>query len=164
MMATTTEGSARPRGGLTDDRGSVGISTFFAVMTMILLLGLGIAGMRILTGQGDVTAASRAAARAAAIEHDYGNAVTAANQAADDEIARAGLACEGHATTVETGAGDFIPGCIVTVTVTCDVSYAGLFTPWSGAGGRSLTGTSSDPIDCLRGGADDEVASCDGFP
>ncbi len=164
MIATTTEGPACPRGRLADDRGSAGISTFFAVMTMILLLGVGIAGMRVLTGQGDVTAASRAAARAAAIEHDYGDAVAAADLVAGEEIARAGLACEGHATTVETSSGDFIPGGIVTVTVTCEVSFAGLFTPWSGSGGRSLSGTSSEPIDCLRGGADDEVADCGGFP
>lgn len=147
-----------------DERGSAGISTFFAVIIMILLLGVGIAGMRVLTGQGDVTAASRAAARAAAIEHVYGDAVAAANQVADDEIARSGLACESHSTTVDTGAGDFVPGGIVTVTVTCEVSFDGLFTPWSGAGGRSLQGTSSEPIDCLRGGGDDEVVDCGGFP
>ncbi len=146
-----------------DDRGSAGISTFFAVIIMIMLLGVGIGGMRVLIGQGDVTAASRAAARAASIEHDYGAATAVAQQVATEEIARAGLACQSHSTTVETGAGDFIPGGIVTVTVTCDVSYEGLFAPWS-SGPKELTGTSSEPIDCLRGGAPDEVVECGGFP
>lgn len=162
-MTTQPMGRRSGRWDLGDDRGSVGISTFFAVIIMILLLGVGVGGMRVLTGQGDVTAASRAAARAAAIEHDYGRASTVADQVAADEIERAGLACRSHSTTIETGAGDFVPGGIVTVTVTCEVSFQGLFAPWS-TGPKQLSGTSSEPIDCLRGGADDEVSECGGFP
>lgn len=154
--ATTTT-----MGALRDERGSAGISTFFAVIIMIMLLGVGVGGIRTMTGQGDVTAASRAAARAAAIEHDYGDAAAAADQVAAVEIDRAGLACQSHSTSLDTPASDFVPGGIVTVTVTCTVSFEGLYAPWS-SGLKTLTGTSSEPIDCLRGGASD-VATCGGF-
>jgi Flp pilus assembly protein TadG len=156
-------------GGLTafrdrvaEDRGSAGISTFFAVIVMIMLLGVGIGGMRTMIGQGDVTAAARAGARAASIEHKYGDAVAAADRVVNDEIARSGLACTSHSTSVDTPAGDFVPGGIVTVTVSCDVEFTGLFAPWS-TGPKVLTGTSAEPIDCIRGGADDQVV-CGGFP
>ena len=146
---------------LRDERGSAGISTFFAVIIMIMLLGVGVGGMRTMTGQGDVTAASRAAARAAAIEHDYGAAAAAADLVATAEIDRADLACQSHTTSLDTPPGDFVPGGIVTVTVTCTVSFEGLYAPWS-SGLKTLTGTSSEPIDCLRGGAPD-VVTCGGF-
>jgi Flp pilus assembly protein TadG len=144
------------------DDGSAGISTFFAVIVMIMLLGVGIGGMRTMIGQGDVTAAARAGARAAAIEHRHGDAVAAAEQVVNDEIARSGLACATHSTSVDTPAADFQPGGIVTVTVSCSVEFTGLFAPWS-TGPKVLTGTSAEPIDCIRGGANDEVV-CGGFP
>lgn len=151
-------GWVRPTGS---ERGSVGVSSFFAVIILILLLGVGIAGMRVMIGQGDLSAASRAGARAAAIEHDHGDAMVAAARAVDGEIARAGLACESHAMTFDTPVGDFVPGGIVTITVTCETSFDGLYAPWAG-GPKTLTATSSEPIDCLLGGADDEVDQC--FP
>ncbi len=145
-----------------DDRGSAGISTFFAVIIMIMLLGVGIGGMRTMIGQGNVTAASRAAARAAAIEHEYADAAAVADRVAADEIARSDLACASHTTSLDTGPADFVPGGIVTVTVTCSVEFTGLFAPWS-SGPKELSGTSAEPIDCIRGGADDVVV-CGGFP
>lgn len=147
---------------IADDEGSIGISSYFAVMTLLLLLGLGIAGMRTFIGQADVSAASRAAARAAAIEHSYADAVTAANNVVTTELASTGLACTNTSVSVDTSASDFGPGGLVEVTVDCTVSFVGLFVPWSTAGEKALTATGTEPIDCLRGDWDQEV-ECAGY-
>ena len=52
----------RVRTCLEDDRGSAGISSFFAVMILLTLLSLGVAGMRTFIAMGDVSAATRAGA------------------------------------------------------------------------------------------------------
>jgi Flp pilus assembly protein TadG len=75
-------------GRLSDDTGSAGMSTFVVVMTFIMLLGLGVAGMRTFIGASDLQAAGQAGARAAALEHDLGDATAAAQQVVDDELAR----------------------------------------------------------------------------
>lgn len=143
--------SAAARRRLADDSGSAGISTFVVVMTVIALLGLGVGGMRTFIGASDLKAASRAAARAAALEHDLGAARNVADAVVRSELTDAGQACENPAVNTDPGPGGFEPGGSVVVQLSCDVSYRGLFTPWS-QGRKRITVTSTEPIDCLRGG------------
>lgn len=139
------------RGRWADETGSAGISTFVVVMTVIALLGLGVGGMRTFIGASDLKAASRAAARAAALEHDLGTARGVADAVVRSELTDAGQACENPTVSTEPGPGGFEPGGAVVVQLSCDVSYRGLFTPWS-QGRKRITVTSTEPIDCLRGG------------
>ncbi len=143
--------SAAARRRLADESGSAGISTFVVVMTVIALLGLGVGGMRTFIGASDLKAASRAAARAAALEHDLGSAQSVADVVVRSELTDAGQACENPAVNTDPGPGGFEPGGSVVVQLSCDVSYRGLFTPWS-QGRKRITVTSTEPIDCLRGG------------
>ncbi|MEM7340478.1 MAG: hypothetical protein AAF467_17610 [Actinomycetota bacterium] len=157
-----TVGERRIRRLLVDETGSAGISSYFAVITMLLLLGLGVAGMRVFTGFGDVSAAARAGARAAAIEHDHAAAASSVQAVVADELARTGAACTNATATLDTPAGDFGPGQVATVTVTCDVSFVGLFVPWATIAEKQITATGVEPIDCLRGQWPTE-AECQGF-
>ena len=134
-----------------DETGSAGISTFVVVMTVITLLGLGISGMRLFIGASDLKAASRAGARAAALESTLGAAQSQASLVIEDELAQAGMACENEQVRVSAGPGGFEPGGSVVVELTCEVARRDLFTPWSG-GPKIITATSVEPIDCLRGG------------
>lgn len=145
-----------------DDRGSVGISSYFTIIAFLLLLGVGVAGMRTFIGQGDVSAAAHAAARAAALKHNFGAASSAAQSVANAELERTGMACVGSTVSITSSSSDFEPGGRVEVTVTCTVSYSGLFVPWSSTGSRVLKAQAVEPIDCLRG-AGSAARTCDVF-
>ena len=134
------------------DDGSAGVSTAVATLGMILLLGLGLAGMRVFTGASDLQAAAQSAARAAALEHTMGEAQAAARTVAFAELGLAGDACENPNIQVLPGVGGFEPGGTVVVEMSCDVSYDALHVLGVTGGSRPITVRAVEPIDCLRGG------------
>ncbi len=142
-------GARRMSSHLASDEGSAGYSTLIVVLSFFTLLGLGVAGMRIFIGAGDLQAAAQSAARAAALEHEPGLATTQANAVATAEVQRAEEACENLQVALDLA--DFRPGGDVEVTLTCTVSYQGLYVPFMGSS-RPVTVRAVEPIDCLRGG------------
>ncbi len=72
----------------------------------------------------------------------------AAQQAATAALAHAGVDCDAPSVAVDTG--DFTPGGMVTVTVSCrlDLSYAAALL--ATADQRTLTATATSPIDTYR--------------
>lgn len=122
--ATTTEatisGDDREDRGLPRDAGSAGLETAFAVTALLLVLFFVVGGMRVINSNGDVAAAARSGARAAATARTAGQADADATAVVGNMLASRGVACSGGPGVSVSGAG--VPGGAVTVTVTCTVS------------------------------------------
>ena len=131
-----------------DDRGSAGVEAAIAV-TSLLLVGFFIIGaIRVVGTGGDVDAAARSAARAAAAEYDSGSASAAAQAVAAQTLAARGVACQQLAVSVD---GDLSPGSVVIVSVTCSVSLADVVVAGF-PGSRTVTGRGVEQVDVVRGG------------
>ena len=108
------------------------------------VIGLG----RLDEAHGQLVGAARDAARAASDARSPGDAVTAATTAARADLDSAGLTCRNISVHVDTAT--FIPGGIVSVTVSCttdlsDVTVSGL------PGTKTLVASASAPLDRYRG-------------
>ena len=136
-------------GRCTGDRGSAGVEAAFAVTALLLVAFFVIGAMRIVGAGGDVNAAARAAARAAAATYDLSAAQAAAEQVAAGALGDRGVACRDLAVTV---AGDLTAGSVVAVDVTCTVSLGDVtlvgFSP-----SRTVSGRGVEQVDIVRGGA-----------
>ena len=131
-----------------NDRGSAAVEAAFAVVAL-LLVGLFIVGaLRVVGSRGDVDAAARSAARAAAAEYDPTAASTAAWGVASSVLADRGVACQRFYVVV---GGDLNAGGIVTVDVTCTVSLADVVLAGF-PGSRTVTGRGIEQVDVVRGG------------
>ena len=118
-------------------------------VTSLLLVGFFIIGaIRVVGSGGDVDAAARSAARAAAAEYDPGSAASAAEAVAAQTLAARGVACQNLAVTVD---GDLSPGSVVVVEVTCSVSLADVVLAGF-PGSRTVTGRGVEQVDVVRGG------------
>ncbi|SEF18330.1 TadE family protein [Jiangella alba] len=110
------------------------------IAIMMLIVGLG----RYVDRRGDVEAMARDAVRSASLQRDVSSARQAA-QAIVDSTRPGGVTC----APVQLG-GTFAPGEMISVTVTCQVSFDGLgFAGFPGS--TTLEGESFAPIDELRG-------------
>jgi hypothetical protein len=114
------------------------LAPIFIIFVMIV-----VAFGRYVAVRGDVEAATRDAVRAASFERDSGSAGEAAAQAAQ-------AALNGKVQCVPTDlGGDFEPGGIISVTLSCKVSYSGL--GLLGLPGTvSFKATSQAPLDLYR--------------
>jgi Flp pilus assembly protein TadG len=130
------------------DRGSITVEMvllaplFFAFFCFVIGLG------RLDEAHGQLVGASRDAARAASDSRSATEAVAAATRAAHLDLSTAGLSCRRVAVHVDTA--NFIPGGLVTVTVSCttdlaDVTVSGL------PGAKTLTASATAPLDRYRG-------------
>ena len=129
-----------------DDSGQV--TAFVVILTVALVLFVALCG-RLVTAQLDLDAAAHGAARAASIDRTVPAATADARQTALDTLAARGVTC--GAPTVSVNTDNLRPGGAVTVTVSCRVPLADL--TLIGVGGtRTVTATSTSPIDVWRGG------------
>src|SRR5690349_7223955 len=101
------------------DRGSAAVEAALAVVALLSVGYFTIGALRVTNAGGDVSAAARAAARAAAAEYDLAAAQGAAAAVASGFLAGRGVACADLSVVV---AGELVAGSIVTVDVTCLVS------------------------------------------
>ncbi len=141
----TTHTTARWRG----DAGTAAGELVVMVPMVMLLVGFAILVGRLSTTQQDVTSASRDAARAAAVRQYQAAARADGIAAAERTMSESGLGCVHLDVTLDLD--DFAPGGQVTATVTCAVGLddvVGLGIP----GTRSVTATSTSPVDTYRGG------------
>lgn len=135
--------------GVSDrDTGSAGVDAAIAVTGLLAMGMLVIGGVRITNARGDVQAAARSAARAAAAEYQPSAASAAASQVASAALADRGQSCQRLDVAVQ---GDLSAGSIVTVTITCtvglgDVLLAGF------PGSTSVSGEAVEYVDLARGG------------
>jgi Flp pilus assembly protein TadG len=134
---------------LRGDLGSAAIEACVAVTALLGMLFLTVGGLRLVGASGDVKAAARQAARAAAVEYDLGAADAAARHVAAVALADRGVACEDLSVSV---AGDLNPGGVIAVEVSCTVSLADVALGGFGAGSRTLRGRGVETVDVIRGG------------
>lgn len=117
---TTTERTNR------GERGSASIE--FAIIMSALIFGffgLMIVAGRIMQQENEVRSAAEAAARAASLEPTIADATAAAQTVGLENLADAGVNCKGPTVDIISGAGDFIPGGLVTVRVECTAASLG---------------------------------------
>ena len=135
-------------GDRTRDRGSAAVEAAFAVVGLLAVGYFTIGALRVTNSGGDVDAAARAAARAAAAEHDLGAASAAASGVAASVLANRGLACGDLSVAVD---GSLAAGSLVSVAVTCSVSLADAALAGF-PGSRMVTGHGAEFVDVVRGG------------
>ena len=107
-----------------------------------------VAGGRIVSAGNQAVEASRDGARAASLTYTMAQATAAATTAVHDSLGRAGITCT--SLRVRT-TGEVTPGGLVTVRVWCTADLSGIAIPGI-PGSKTLTGTSSAPIEITRSG------------
>jgi len=133
----------------TGDAGSATVEfVILAPLLVALVLFVALCG-RLVTAQLDLDAAAHGAARAASIDRTIPAATADARQTALDTLTARGITCGAPTVTVNTD--NLRPGGAVTVTVSCRVPLADL-TLIGVRGTRTVTATSTSPIDVWRGG------------
>ena len=130
-----------------DEQGAV--STELAVLTPLLIgfMLLVLFAGRVAQAEADVAHAAHEAARAASLVGAPKAAEAAAQETAAANIAEGGVACRRLDVTVDTGA--FAAGGRVTVTVSCEASFADLAL-LAVPGSRIFTATAVEVIDTYR--------------
>lgn len=141
--------TTRPKTRCRGDRGSASGELIVMVPMVMLLLGFAVMVGRLGTTQQDVTSASRDAARAAALRQYPAAATADATTAATETLSRRDVACE--LLTVDVDTSQLDPGGTVTATVTCRVGLGDVVGLGIG-GSRTVTATSTSPVDTYRGG------------
>jgi TadE-like protein len=118
------------------------VPVLIAIMMMVVAFG------RYVDTRGNVEAVARDAVRAASLERDVASAAQVA-QAVADATLPASTTCQPVQLSGRAGPLVFAPGEIITVALTCEVSFSGL----GGIGlpgSLPITGESSAPLDQLR--------------
>ncbi|WP_331727371.1 pilus assembly protein (plasmid) [Kitasatospora sp. NBC_00374] len=109
------------------------------MLFVLLLIGLG----QIVNSRASLEGTARDAARAGALQRDYWSALSAATSTANKDAARV---CAGGTVQVSAG-GDFRPGGLFTVTLSCRVKGVALSKlPVAG----DIRATSTAPLDVYR--------------
>lgn len=125
---------------------AITVPAFLALLALVFLGGqMGFA-------EEGVQSAADEAARRASIARDAGTARSAAQDAAYSALEEEGLGCVSREVAVDTSAFAApvgTPG-MVQVTVTCTVDGSSVWLP-SGSGIRTLTATTTSPLDSHRG-------------
>ncbi len=104
------------------------MSVEFAIVMSAIMVGfftLMIMAGRIMQQESDVRSAAHAAARAASLRNDFGDAAVDARAVATQNLADSGVVCEGQSVTVVSASSDFVPNGVVTVRVECTARAIG---------------------------------------
>lgn len=125
------------------ERGSMAVEVVIMVPILVAVMMLVVAFGRYIDLQGSVDAAARDAVRAASLERDAATAEYVAQQ-----VAMASLPESASCSDVSLE-GNFAPGEVITVVLTCQVSYDGLGLLGL-PGSAPVTADSSAPLDELR--------------
>ena len=141
-MSTAT--GARMRG----DQGTAGVDAAIAVTGLLLVAFFVIGALRVVGTGGDVDAAARAGARAAAAAYDPATARAAASEVVAGALSDRGVACENLNVEV---VGDAAAGSVVRVEVTCTVGLDDVALVGFGAS-RTMHGVGVEYVDTVRGG------------
>ena len=132
------------------DRGSAAAELVLVTPFLFLLLLFAVAAGRLVQGKLDVDSAAQQAARAASEARTPAAASAQAQQVAQAALARQSVTCDPAVITPDLG--DFTPGGVVTVQVSCTVQLSGLSLLHI-PGSETITASASSPIDVYRGNA-----------
>ena len=130
-----------------DERGvsamAIGLPTALILAITILL-----AAGRGHQGNNAIHTAAQEAARAATREQYPGDAIAAAEAAAQQNLIDAGYGCDPATQAIDVNVANLFPGGFVTVSITCDVKLSDLFV---GPGSYTFTGEATEVVDTYRG-------------
>lgn len=136
------------RAPLASDRGTSAIELVLVapvfLAALLLVVGLG----RIVEAEGRVEGAARDAARAASLTRTAVAATAAARDAATANLTERGVSCSSFAVSVDTG--DFRPGGVARVAVSCTANLSGLGLAGL-PGSRTLRAAAAAPLEQYRG-------------
>jgi Flp pilus assembly protein TadG len=132
-----------------DERGTAGVEAALAVTALLGMLFFIVGALRVTNSGGDVSAAARAGARAAAAERDMGAASAAASRIASAALASRGVACAGGPRV--SVSGSVAAGGTVVVDVSCIVALGDAELAGFG-GARTVSGRGVEYVDSVRGG------------
>lgn len=134
------------------DRGSTAVELAVLAPLVLLVLGLMVAGGRIVTAQAHVNEAATTAARAATLARSPSAAQQSARRTADQALTQQGLHCQPAEIQADTSRFTATLGQAgqVRVTTTCIVSLSDLLVPGL-PGTVRLPAEFSSPVDPFRG-------------
>jgi len=150
MSAVARPARPHPRRPQSRERGSAAAELVLVTPFLFLLLLFAVAAGRLVEGKLDVDSAAQQAARAASEARTPAAASAQAQQVAQAALAGQTVTCDPAVITPDLG--DFAPGGMVTVTVSCTVQLSGLgllHVP----GSETITASASSPVDVYRGDA-----------
>lgn len=127
------------------DRGSMAVEIVILTPVLMAFVMLIVAGGRYVAVKGDIEATARDAARAASLERDFGSATASAGAVVGSSLEK-DTTCQAPSVGP---AGTFVAGGLVTVQLTCQVSYDGLGLIGL-PGSVAVNATSSAPLDPYR--------------
>ncbi|MGI9597051.1 MAG: hypothetical protein ACR2QK_12880 [Acidimicrobiales bacterium] len=130
------------------DRASAGVGLALGAVCLVVMMMFGVGALRLTTINGQVSAASRAGARAAAAGYGHDSGLRLADAVVADSLLAGRSTC--RSVRVEV-AGSWQPGGWVEATVTCTVSLADVG-PAGFAARRTVSHTAGESIDSFRGG------------
>lgn len=140
---------SRLAGLMRDESGSVAAEVAIAVPLLVaLVVFAGVLVYRGVDARLRLDDVAHEAARAASLTRSPAAAQVAAQQTATGSLAAAGVGCADPAVAVDTS--DFVPGGVVTVTVSCRLGLSGAATLLAVADSRTLSATASSPLDVYR--------------
>lgn len=145
----TARRRAPDRRGRRDDRGSVATEMAIVAPVLFMLLMLVIFAGRVTDAQHQVLAAAGAAARAASLQSNAGEAEAAAEAAAELNLKDGGLTCTPANTDVTEFEPD-PPAGLVRVEVTCTADLSGVALPGI-LEEQTFTAEATEVIDRYRG-------------
>ncbi|MGO0577122.1 TadE family protein [Ornithinimicrobium panacihumi] len=134
------------------ERGSAVLEIVVLAPVLLLFVMAVIFAGRWAMAQMAVQSAAAEAARAASIARSAGEAVGGASAAASASLTNQGVKCASQSVSIDAGAFGLpigTPG-VVSATVTCVVDMSDLSLPGI-PGSRTLTHTSTSPLDTYRG-------------
>jgi Flp pilus assembly protein TadG len=128
-----------------DEGGLAAVEFVLLVPVLLIFLGLAVVGGRVAKTDLELQSAARAAARAASMQRTAAGAVTAAQHAAQTELASAGVTC--HSYTIEVVPGG--PGGVDHTHLSCVVPIGGVDLVGVGPS-KTMTADFSSPVDTFR--------------
>lgn len=131
-----------------DEGGSIAVEVAVIAPAFLMLMLLVVFAGRVAEANGNVERAASEAARAASLRQHPGDAADDAHDAAESNLAAAGVPCTDLDVAVDTT--DFEPGGTVTVTLTCRASMADV-TLLGVPGTRTFSARAVEVIDLHRG-------------
>ena len=132
-------------------RGSASVELALLVPSLVIMLGLLIAGGRLWFARTTVQAAAQSAARSGSLARSSDQARSDGSSAGRQSLATGGLVCTRQAITVDAGAFGVPVGVPATVraTVVCSVPFGDVLLPGM-PGSITLTGTGTSALDTYR--------------
>lgn len=150
-MSAGSGRAQRRRTGAHGERGAVAVELVVIIPSLVLIIGLLVAGGRIWLARQAVEGAAASAARSASLARSPGEARAAADESARSNLDTQGVRCAPVSVSTDVAGFAVVTGAPASVTssISCTVSLADVAVPGL-PGSMTLTGTASSALDTFR--------------